>query len=340
MVRGDALQVVELQAAPQLILLRVVAERRAHDVLRPAEARLLVVVVRQEQILRAGFREGRQAAVARVRDHLERLGRREMDDVHRHVGDFGERDRTMGRLRFGARRARQRVEFRRGLPFRERPLDQDVDGAAVLRVHQDQRAGVGRPLHGPEDRRVVQHEHAGVRHEQLERGDPLAHERVHLALHLIVQLGDDHMEAVVDHGLALRLLYPRFPGVVQRLTAVLNREVHDRRGSAERRRPRARLEVVGRRRTAERHVHVRVHVDAARQDVPPARVDHPVRVDLERRADDGDLFVLDQHVTLVLISGRDDRAVLDERLHGLDEIADFRMQIADSNPALNLKSAV
>jgi hypothetical protein len=56
----DALQVVEGEAAPQLILLGLVAQRRAHHVLRAAEIRLLVVVVGQEQVLRAGFGERRQ----------------------------------------------------------------------------------------------------------------------------------------------------------------------------------------------------------------------------------------------------------------------------------------
>ena len=114
----DALQVVERQAAPQLILLRPVAQRRAHHVLRAAEVRLLVVVVRQEQVLRTGFGERRQAAVARFGDHLERLGRRQVDDVDRHVGDFGQRDGAVGRFRFGARRTRQRVVLRRGLALR------------------------------------------------------------------------------------------------------------------------------------------------------------------------------------------------------------------------------
>src|SRR5262245_53944911 len=46
---GDALQIVEGQAAPQFLLLRLLPQRRAHDVLRAREVRLLVVVVRQEQ---------------------------------------------------------------------------------------------------------------------------------------------------------------------------------------------------------------------------------------------------------------------------------------------------
>ena len=109
-----------------------------------------------------------------------------------------------------------------------------------------------------------------------------------------------------------------FPGVMQRLAAVLDREVDDRRRAAERRGARAGLEVVGRGRAAERHVHVGVDVDAAGQHVLAGGVDHLVDVgggDVERHADDGDLLVLDQHVARVLIDRGDNRAVLDQCSH-------------------------
>ena len=74
--------------------------------------------------------------------------------------------------------------------------------------------------------------------------------------------------------------------VVQRLAAVLDREVDDRRRAAERGGDRAGLEVVGRRRAAERHVEVRVDVDAAGQHVLARRVDQSVSAGhVERRAD-------------------------------------------------------
>ena len=100
--------------------------------------------------------------------------------------------------------------------------------------------------------------------------------RVHLGLHLIGQLRDDHVEAVVDHRLAVGLLHPRLERVVQRLAAVLDREVDDRRRPAEGGGDRARLEVVGRRRAAERHVEMRVAVDAAGNDVATGRVDDAI----------------------------------------------------------------
>ena len=162
---------------------------------------------------------------------------------------------------------------------------------------------------------LVEHEHAGVRHEQLERRQALSNERVHLLLHLIVQLGDDHVKAVVDDGLALGLFHPRLPGVVQRLAAVLNREIDDRCRPAEGRRPRPALEVVSGCCAAKRHVEMRVDVDAARQHVLAGRIDHRVRLHVESRSDDRDLLVLDQDITGIAIGRSDDGAVLDECRH-------------------------
>ena len=102
---------------------------------------------------------------------------------------------------------------------------------------------------------------------------------------------------------------------MQRLAPVLNREVDDRRRAAERRGDRAGLEIVGRGRAAERHVHVGVHVDAAGQDELALGVDDPIGRHRQGRADGGDLLALDEDVADVLISGGDDRAVLDQNAH-------------------------
>jgi len=222
----------------------------------------------------------------------------------------------MRRLSLRASRARQRVIFRRGLPFSECLLHEHVDDAAVLGVHADRPAVLPCPQQRPEDARVVQHEDAGIRHEQLERGHTLAHERVHLQFHLIGELRDDHVEAVVDGRLSVRLLHPRVPCVVQRLTLVLNREVDHGRCAAMRSGDGARLEVIRRRRPAKRHVEMRVHIDAAGEEVLALCVDDAIRVHRQRRTNGGDLFTVDEHVAFVEIAGGDNDAVLDEERHG------------------------
>jgi hypothetical protein len=52
--------------------------------------------------------------------------------------------------------------------------------------------------HRAEDRRVVQHEHARIGHEELERRDAAVNHRVHLAQDLLVDLADDEVQPVID----------------------------------------------------------------------------------------------------------------------------------------------
>jgi hypothetical protein len=137
------------------------------------------------------------------------------------------------------------VVLGRRLAFGQRPFHQHIDDAAVLRVHADRAAVLSGPQQRPEDAGIVQHEDTRVGHEELERRHALADERVHFLFHLIGEVRDDHVEAVIDDRVAVRLLHPRFPRVVQRLVLVLNREVHDGGGAAEGCGPRARLEIVG-----------------------------------------------------------------------------------------------
>ena len=56
---------------------------------------------------------------------------------------------------------------------------------AVLRVHQDQAAVLRRPLHGPEDRAIVAQEDARVGREELEVGDALGDQLVHLGQRVV-----------------------------------------------------------------------------------------------------------------------------------------------------------
>ena len=74
------------------------------------------------------------------------------------------------------------------------------------------------------------------------------------------------MERVVGHGFAIGLFHPRVEGMAQRLAFVLNREIDQRGRAAEGRGARAGLEIVGAGGAAERHVQMRMHVDAAGND--------------------------------------------------------------------------
>jgi len=81
------------------------------------------------------------------------------------------------------------------------------------------------------------------------------------------------VKRVVDRALALGLRVPEVEAGAERLALRLDGEIDDGGRTAVARSARAGLEVVGGRGAAERHVHVRVRVDAAREDVLAGGVD-------------------------------------------------------------------
>ncbi len=207
--------------------------------------------------------------------------------------------------------------MRRGVPGRERLLHQHVDRVAVLRVHHHERAGLGGDLHGLEERLVVDHERALVRHEELVRGHALLGQpRELLERAALAQVCDRDVEAHVDDLLPLALSVPDVERLAERLARGLDAEVDVRRRPAERGRRLTGLDVVDRGRAAEGHVEMRMRVDAARQDVAPGGVDDAVGFDVERLADHRDPLSLDEDVPHVVVGGRDDAPALDQNRHG------------------------
>src|SRR6476660_9568696 len=79
---------------------------------------------------------------------------------------------------------------------------------------------------------------------------------------------------------------------------------------AERRGGVAGLEVVDRRLAAPRHLEVRVRVDRAGEDVLALGIDHLVRRDVQRLADQGDALALDEDVGDVVVRRGDHAATL------------------------------
>ncbi len=194
------------QSTSQLDLSR---DGRRVDVLRALEVRLRDVVERVEEVLRAGLAPDVPARLARAGDRLHRLAAGDVDDVERRAGEVRELDRAVRRLALRLGRARERVVERLGVPGLERLADEDVDHVAVLGVHHHERAGLGRDLHRPEERLVVDHERALVGHEELVGGDALVGQRRELLERAaLLQVGDRHVVAHVDHLLAVGLRLP------------------------------------------------------------------------------------------------------------------------------------
>ena len=190
-----------------------------------------------------------------------------MDDVDRHAGRLGQADHPVGRLTFENRVAGDAVVVGIGVAGGDFARRHDIDRHPVLGMHHDQPAVLRGPLHGPEDRPVIAVEDARVSGEQLEVGDPLVNQRVHLGEGVVVDVAHDHVEPVVGDRVPLGLGVPRVEAVAQAPAPRLDREIDDRRGPAERRRAGPRLERVLRERAAERQLHVRVDVDCPRDHV-------------------------------------------------------------------------
>jgi hypothetical protein len=135
-------------------------------------------------------------------------------------------------------------------------------------VHADERAVLGGLRESLEDSRVVHHEDVGVGHEELEAGDAFVHQVVHIFEAAGAQIGDDHVQAVIDTCLTFGLFPPGVEGVAHAGAAGLNGEIDDAGGAAKgprrgyRFRNRPALVV-----PAERHVEVGVAIDAAGEDV-------------------------------------------------------------------------
>ncbi len=170
----------------------------------------------------------------------------------------------------------ERVIDGRLLAFGEGLLHDDVDDRAVFGVHADERAVLRGLLHGFEDGGVIDHEHVGVGHEELEAGDAFAHQVVHVFEAGVGQVGNDHVQAVVDAGLAFGLFPPGVEGGAHLCAAGLDGEIDNGSSPADGRRARAGEEVVCRGGAAERHVEMRVRINAAGQQQQAGGIDDGV----------------------------------------------------------------
>jgi len=199
-----------------------------------------------------------------------------MHDVNGNARDFSQGDGAMYGFGFGQRGAGERVIDGRGLAFGQRLTNHHVDHAAVLGVHANERAVLGRLLQGTKNSGVIHHKHVGVRHEELEAGYAFAHHVVHVFQACFGKIGDNHVQAIIDARLGLRLFPPGVERIAHLGAAGLDGKVDDGCGAADGRRAGAGFEIVARCGTTERHVEVRVRVDAARQQQHAGGVQHLV----------------------------------------------------------------
>ena len=314
MVGRDALERAVGHRQPQQLLVALLAQRRRADVARALEVGAGEVVDRVGQVLQARLARHLHAARLAGGDLVGGEPAGDVDDEHARVGELGEADGAVRRLGLEDLGARARVVDRVGLAGRERALDEHVDRPAVLAVHHRQRVEVARGLEHAEEQVVGDHQHALVGEEDLEAGDALLDHRRHVGERALVGLGDRDVEAVVDVRGAGCALLPLVERGLQPAALLLDHEVDDARRPAGRGRAGAGVVVVDRARAAERHRHVRVVVDQARQDEAAGRVDD-LRVGVPDVADGDDLLPVDQDVGNRRVAGGHDRAAADERSH-------------------------
>ncbi len=180
-------------------------------------------------------------------------------------------------------------------------------------MHANQRAILRRLPHRLEDRRVVDHQHVGVSHEQFEAGHALAHHVVHVFEACVAEVGHDHVQPVVDAGLALGLLPPRIERRAHLRPARLDGKIDNRRRPANCGRACPGLKIIGGVRPAERHVEMGMRIDAARQHQQSGSINNSFR---RARRDPRTNFLddrsVDQQIGLYRRVGIHDGSVLNE----------------------------
>ncbi len=169
MVGRHHLQRAGAQAVPEIVLVLLVAERRAHHAprgVRPVGVEILALV--EHQMLDQRLAIDALALLARAADRLMRLDAGDMHDIERHARLIGEHDGAVGRLALDIGRARQRMALGAGDALGEIVFLQGGDEFAVLGMDERQRAELGAARERGEHLLVVDHQRALVGHEMLE----------------------------------------------------------------------------------------------------------------------------------------------------------------------------
>ncbi len=260
-----------------------------------------------------------QAALLRMLELAQSVFVGEMHDVHRGAGDVRDGDGAVCGLGFCMGRPAVRVMVGLGLALGEHARHYDVDHAAILGVHAAERVQQPGLVHDLVHQPVVDHEHVGIGHEELEGRDALLHHGLHLgqALRAVARskVGDGHVQSEVDARFAVALGQPGFQSLGHGVAARLKGEVDDGGGSADGCGDGAGAVIVSGDGAAEGHVEMGVHVDAAGHNEQTRGIDDGVAVGGDVGGDLLDGLAVKEDVGFVLSVGVDDGAVLDQGGH-------------------------
>ena len=300
------------EAMPELIEVMFFAERRSEDVFSAFEIGTGEFIDGEEKILRTGFGEGRHSPVASFANFVEGVFGGQVNDVDRRAGDFGHGDGAMNSFRFGLYGTSESVIDGCALTFGQGSLYDDINNSAVFGVHTDESAVFGGLAESFENGGVVNHENAGIRHEEFEAGDTFVNHGIHIFKAGFAEVSDDHVQAVIDRRFLIGLFPPSVESVAHLCAFGLNGEIDEGGGATEGSGFGTGFEIVGGGGAAEGHIEMSVNVDAAWEEEETGGVDHLVGIG--GRDGYGDVFdglVFDQQIRGIGALGGDDGAVLD-----------------------------
>src|SRR4051794_20514537 len=314
-VGGDERDGAVMERGPEGVALGRRAERRRA---LGDRAEALGVLLVEHEVVRSRLARGVDAAGARLRHARDAAAGRDVHNVQRAAGLFGEQQRPADRLDLGDRRARAQVVADPGAPLAAGAGGERGRDRLALRVDGDRQAQARGGAHAPQEREGVGHRELGDaagRHERLEANDAARRELVEA---LDVVRDEPAPQREVDERGALRggaLAVER--GGVDRGRLGVERHVDGGRRAAGGERAGAGLEALPR--GAARVVEVHVGVDHAGEHVEAGGVDLFARRALfERGRDRDDPPVGDADVGAAHAVGPDERAAADrqgERAH-------------------------
>ena len=168
-----------------------------------------------------------------------------MNDVDGRAGHFGHGDGTMNGFGFSQCGPREGVIDGRALAFGQGFLHDDIDDAAVFGVHADEGAVLSRLAERFKYSGVVNHEDAGVSHEEFEAGHAFADQGIHVFETGFTKISDDHMQAVIDGRFLIGLFPPDIQGIAHLGAFGLNGEIDKSGGATKGGRFGAGFEIVG-----------------------------------------------------------------------------------------------
>ena len=177
-------------------------------------------------------------------------------------------------------------------------------------------AVVGRADHGLKYRGVIHHYGSEIRHEHLEASNALPDHVVQFRKTAFGQVQDDHMKAVIDSRFPFSFLVPLLKRLLQGVTTLLHREIHDTGSASIGSRDGAGTKIARGDRATERKIQVGMRFYTTTYNVLASGIYGFVRIGGQVDPNSADLSIVNQDVGDVTIDSSENVAVLYQDAHG------------------------